>query len=132
MNSQLMPTLKFCPYNSHSLPATAEYFYRDKYRHDGLDFWCKLCRREWNKAHTHRPRTDTHTGPIVLTLPKGQRFPAPHMFNSRIRTAADEALENNRVVVVTNSYHGSTWRWRQWKAPGWDSLDLFFEEHLGL
>jgi 5-methylcytosine-specific restriction endonuclease McrA len=42
---------KTCPACGETLPATTEFFYGDKGRHDGLASSCKVCRRAYDAAY---------------------------------------------------------------------------------
>jgi hypothetical protein len=41
-----MSTTKFCGRCRSDLPATKEFFHRNKRHHDGLQYWCKTCTRD--------------------------------------------------------------------------------------
>jgi len=124
--------LKLCSKLMHMCPATTEYFYKDKHRPDGWDLWCKKCRKVWGTLRPNRHFSDSHSGPIVLTLPVTQRFPVTSCFNSGTRKMADQAVKAGRLVVVTNRYNGSTWLWREWVKVKWHSFDQFFKEVFNL
>lgn len=42
--------VKICSKCEKELPATIEYFYRDKNRKDGLNYWCKECCRKYRQS----------------------------------------------------------------------------------
>lgn len=125
-------TLKVCSRQCHVLPATTQYFYKDKARPDGLDVWCKDCRKEHLRSRPRFHRSDKHTGPIVLTLPVSRQYPATQHFSSSVRKMSDNAVKAGRDVVVTTIYHNPVWRWRKWIHPRWKDLDSFFKESLNL
>lgn len=42
-------------------PATPEFFYRDKNKKDGLDPWCKPCKKKYDRVYSNRPHVkDRH------------------------------------------------------------------------
>ncbi len=47
-----MADMKTCRHNpDHKLPATPDFFFRDKTRPDGLSRYCKKCQREMNAEY---------------------------------------------------------------------------------
>jgi hypothetical protein len=42
---------KKCSKCNHTFPATYEFFYKHSSRKDGLDPWCKECKREYDNKH---------------------------------------------------------------------------------
>lgn len=45
------PPTKRCTKCGVEYPATTEYFHRDKSHKDGLNYWCKLCTRVYNRLY---------------------------------------------------------------------------------
>jgi len=41
--------LKQCTKCKRNFPSTSEFFYRKRTTKDGLDFWCKECKKEYDK-----------------------------------------------------------------------------------
>lgn len=56
-DSEEVETDKKCSKCGTYLPATAEYFYRDKNRKDGMDSWCKTCTKEYHKSKRQATKT---------------------------------------------------------------------------
>jgi len=44
-------SIKTCTKCKKTYPATSEYFHRHKMRRDGLDPWCKECKKRYSKSH---------------------------------------------------------------------------------
>lgn len=79
---------KRCTKCGEKLLATAEHFYRNSARRDGLDTWCRACRREnaraWYAANTQRARENSGAWYIAN---------------------ADRARENARAWYAANREH---------------------------
>ena len=43
--------LKRCSRCKQTLPATSEFFHKHNSRKDGLDPWCKKCKKEYHKTY---------------------------------------------------------------------------------
>jgi len=118
--------VKLCTRKMHLVPE--EEFYHDSSRRDGLDPWCKECRREWRGRRPRLSLRDLHEGPIILALPPGREWPRTSYFNSETRKYCDAAQREGRTVVVVRygeDIDGPVWRWREWEEAEWVTLDDF-------
>ena len=121
---------KLCSYEMHVLPATTEYFWRDCTRKDGLDCWCKKCRRIWRKATPYISKVELGAGPLVLVLPSGREWPKTEFFTSWTRRIADQQrVQGRQVVVVRSDYEGPVWKWREWEQAAWLDIGDFLKEN---
>lgn len=118
---------KRCTKCGEYFPATAEYFYRNGARRDGLDTWCRACRREnartWYAANTQRARENSHAWYIANADRERARARTRYVANrerdnmkSRIYRAAhlERIREYNRAYRAANlereRERNRTWR----------------------
>lgn len=88
--------MKTCTKCRRKFPATTEHFHRDKTRDDGLNHYCKLCRKEMSKRFYKRVQdkrldeyefkaTDYGVGKqkLDIELSKGRQYTVPEIYRTK-------------------------------------------------
>jgi len=103
-------------------------FYADNSRSNGVDSWCKECRKKWRRTTLRKSPLLYSKDPYInLYLPASAEWPKTCLFSSGTRKIADELVKANRIVVVTKQSDDSpVWFWRKWGQAAFNDFFDFY------
>ena len=100
-------------------------FYRDIRRSDGYFPWCKECTRAYRRKTAQLSPKEFTNDLLILQLSPNYSQPKTSCFNSRTRRMADIAASEGKSVWVMSYRLNKVWKWRNWKAPAYQSITEF-------
>ena len=86
---------KICTECKRELPATPEFFWRDKYAKDGFMSQCKECKKEYNRSYRRMNRERLKT--YEKSRSKGREI--------RTKRYKTEIMKDNPLQITYNSIH---------------------------